>query len=168
MPPFSPESNSTVERRVEASVAQMARLANRGSEKELVPRPLRPPLGQHPCFLEEAGGGETARTSMSLLCLNRPRAVCRSFPFLSSPSPFAKWEAVISSKSRAMSAVISRPHGIPGHRSASLSRKPARLCLSTRCSPWQGRKYWETPPRAPDPNGGQATAHEQHFSYPGS
>lgn len=56
MPPFFPESNSTVERRVEASVAQTARLANRGSKKELAPRPLRPPLGQHPCFLEEAGG----------------------------------------------------------------------------------------------------------------
>lgn len=56
MPPFFPNQILQVERRVEASVVQAAGLANRGSEKELAPRPLRPPLGQHPCFLEEAGG----------------------------------------------------------------------------------------------------------------
>lgn len=49
-----------------------------------------------------------ASNSMSLLCINWSRAI----PFLSSPGPFANWEAMISPKSRAMRAVIPRPLGV--------------------------------------------------------
>lgn len=54
-----------------------------------------------------------ASNSMCLLCINWAWAVCRPFPFLSWPGPFANWEAMISPKPRTMRAVIPRPLGVP-------------------------------------------------------
>lgn len=112
MPPFFPNQILQVERRGTASEAQAAGLANGGSGRE----PPRGPSGLLSGSIRAFGEGGRRGSSKHIHVLalyQRAPGICRPFPHLSSPGPFAKREAGISPKSRSVSAVIPRPLGVP-------------------------------------------------------